>query len=180
MDKESKTGKARISYWLLPSETNRRGLAGLISRLADQYDGQVFEPHVTVYSGSAGVAGEEVGRILAKVAKDCGDIRLQCTGLAFSDKYTKTCYLSFSPDPRLETMSGMLGSMSAGSDRYQFDPHLSLFYGRLTGRDREEIREMIELPETVCFAGIAAMSTGARIESASDVEEWRLVDALRL
>ncbi len=164
---------------MLPAEGDRRGLTGLISRLAGQYDGPSFEPHLTVFSGSECTDGE-AGIILEKVAADCGEVSLQCTGLEFSDTYTKTCYLKFNTDPRLESMRGMIESMSASRVRYLLNPHLSLFYGKLTIRDCEEIREMIELPETVCFAGIAAMSTGARIESASDVEEWRLVDALRL
>lgn len=168
----------RISYWLMPVAGERDGLGAVISRLAGRFAGPVFEPHVTIYSGPAGNA-LEARRILKKVAAG-GGVRLRCTGLKFSDMYRKACYLSFAKEPLLDEMSRMIGQMSACPEEYLLRPHLSLFYGRLIGREREEIREMIELPDPVGFGGLAAMATGAEVESATDVEEWALLDSLKL
>lgn len=183
MERESEIRQARIlprtSFWLLPVAEEGSDLARIISQLADRFGGPVFAPHVTVYSGPAGDIGE-AARILEKIATTSGEISLRCNGLEFSDRYSKSCYLSFRSEPRLEEMSRMIAEMSASQVNYLLRPHLSLFYGRLTRQEREEIRGLIELPEAVGFAGLIAMATTPEVNSAAEVERWLQVDALKL
>ena len=41
----------RVSFWLLPTESQRAELKTIITRLAQVYDAPVFMPPITIYSG---------------------------------------------------------------------------------------------------------------------------------
>ena len=100
--------------------------------------------------------------------------------MEFSEKFTKACFLSFAPEPRLNRLGDALRENSCPSETYQLKPHLSLFYGKLTDLDREQIRDLVKIPETVRFDGLTAMATSATIRSGKDVQSWRQLAALSL
>jgi hypothetical protein len=185
MAPENKQGKAvalsRVSYWLLPAAAERAWLAALITRLANRFGGPVFAPHLTVYSGPAPRAAEP-GRILQEAAgQGAGELRLRCTGLDFTDKFTKACFLGFAPEPRLLRLSATLRAASSSpAAEYRLQPHLSLFYGSLRDSERQLIRELVELPAAVRFDGVTAMATSARTTSAAAVASWRQLASHRL
>ena len=169
----------RISYWLMPVAGERGCFAKLITRLAGIFDGPSFAPHLTVYSGPAG-SNDDPGRILTEAADHGGELLLRCTGLEFSEKFTKACFLRFAPEPRLNRLGDALRENSCNSANYQLKPHLSLFYGKLTDLDREQIRDLVKIPETVRFGGLTAMATSTAIRTGKDVESWRQLAALPL
>ena len=164
----------KISYWLMPTAAERGFFVNLITRLAGAFGGPLFAPHLTVFSGSAS-PDDDPGRILSEAANDGGELRLRCTGLEFSEKFTKACFLGFAPEPRLSQLAASLQHNSAQAANYQLNPHLSLFYGKLTDQDRARILTLVEIPETVRFDGLTAMATSAMIRSAKDVISWQLL-----
>ena len=176
---ESSAPLTRISYWLMPVAGERGRFAKLITRLAGEFGGPFFAPHLTVYSGPAG-SNDDPDRILREGAGHDGELLLRCTGLVFSEKFTKACFLSFAPEPRLNRLGDALREKSCPAANYQLKPHLSLFYGNLTDQDRQRIRDLVEIPETVCFDGLTAMATSATIRSGKDVQSWRRLESLRL
>ncbi len=169
----------RISYWLMPTAGERDRFARLISRLAGELGGPLFVPHLTVYSGSAD-GNDDPDRIVKEAVKHGGELLLRCTGLDFSEKFTRACFLSFAPEPRLNRLSEALRENSSHADIYQLKPHLSLFYGNLTRQDRELVRKLVEIPGTVRFGGLTAMSTSAAVRTGEDVMNWRQLAALDL
>jgi hypothetical protein len=176
---ESAAPLTRISYWLMPVAGEWGRFAKLITLLAGEFGGPVFEPHMTVYSGPAG-SNDDPGRILTEATDHTGELLLRCTGLEFSAEFTKACFLSFAPEPRLDRLHAALREKSCPAETYQLKPHLSLFYGNLTRLDRERILGLVEIPGTVRFGGLTAMATSASIRSGKDVQSWRRLESLRL
>ncbi len=119
-------------------------------------------------------------RLLAEAAGQGGELRLSCTGLDFSENFTKACYLAFESASRLESLSEMLRQNSRPPERYHLKPHLSLFYGKLTRENRQRIRGMVDLPEIVRFGGLAAVCTPASTKSSRDVLRWQLLASREL
>ncbi len=168
----------RISYWLMPVAEERGRLAKIITRLAGIIGGPVFAPHVTVYSGPAG-PGDDPGLVLQGAGGgNGGELLLRCTGLQFSEEFTKACFLSFAPDPRLMRICEAIRENSCHSEIYHLKPHLSLFYGNLTRQDRERIRKLVEIPGTVRFGGLTAMAISSPVRTGKDVRAWRRLESL--
>jgi hypothetical protein len=163
----------------MPTADERGCFGGLITRLAEEFGGPSFAPHLTLYSTTA-EDNDDPGRILTGAVGHGGELLLRCTGLEFSEKFTKACFLSFAPEPRLNRLYETLRENSCHADIYQLKPHLSLFYGNLTRQDRERIRNLVEIPGTVRFDGLTAMATSATIRTGKDVESWHQLAALPL
>ncbi|MEN8135930.1 MAG: hypothetical protein ABFS18_10410 [Thermodesulfobacteriota bacterium] len=170
----------RISYWLMPVAEESGRFASVISRLAGEFGGPPFAPHLTLYSTTTADDNDDPGRILTEAANHGGELLLRCTGLEFSEKFTKACFLSFAPDPQLNRLSEALRENSCRADIYQLKPHLSLFYGSLTRQDRERILNLVQIPGTVRFGRLTAMATSAIVRTGKDVEGWRQLAALPL
>lgn len=167
---------SRTSYWLEVAAGEAGFFADLIHRCAGIFAGPVFSPHLTVYSGPAD-PGADLPSILAAAVPPGGELALRCTGLEFSDDYTRACVLGFAPDSRLTGIGAALRSLS-GHSEYRLCPHLSLFYGRLTGSDQQRLRAMIVPPARVRFSGLTAMATPAGIKSREDVGSWQWLAGL--
>lgn len=176
---ESPAPLTRISYWLMPVAEDSDRLDELIGRLAEGFAGPIFAPHLTVYSGPAADSDDPV-LILERALGPGGEIVLGCTGLSFSDKFTKTCFLTFASTPRLSRLSEAIRQNLGHPEKYDLKPHLSLLYAKLSGSERQGIREMVELPEAVRFDSLVAMATSARINSAEDVMSWRILASHKL
>jgi hypothetical protein len=168
---------SRVSYWLMPVAEERDRFAKLITGLAGAYGGSVFAPHLTVYSGPA---APDPGTLLPETITPGGELVLRCTGLHFSENYTKACVLTFAPEPSLNQLCESIRLNSGHPDNYLLQPHLSLFYGKLAREDRQQIRELVKLPECVRFAGLVAMATSEVIECSADVLSWRKLAELPL
>jgi len=168
----------RTSYWLLPVAGDGARFSGLINRLAGLFGGPVFAPHLTVYSGSA--TRTDPALILAAAVVPDGELVLRCTDLQFSEQYTKACVINFGPEAWLNRLSDSIRQNSGQADNYLLAPHLSLFYGKLTRAERLRIRELISLPATVRFGGLAALATSEVIRSREDVRSWRQLAEVRM
>lgn len=163
---------SRTSYWLQVASSEQAGFADLIGRLAERYNGPTFAPHLTIYSGPA-APGDDHALILAAVAAG-GKLRLHCTGLAFSENFTRACTLNFAPEERLARLSAAIGANCGRQENFQLLPHLSLFYGKLSPLERQQISELVKIPVTVSFTALAAMATSAGIINSGDqVRSWQ-------
>src|SRR2546423_5494757 len=163
-----------IAYWLCPAEPARGHLSSLIRDLARRFDAPVFEPHVTVYVTDA--ANEKPEVVLEQVMKSRGQYALSIRGLDFSEKFTKTLFVQFAPDPTLAELSGDLRRASVSSNDYELNPHVSLIYKEMDEETRRRLAASITLPFTeVTFDNVKAVISPGEIKSCEDVEAWRVV-----
>src|SRR3954468_8125600 len=87
------TNKTRVtSYWLLPAKAEAELFRRLIRILADEFDAAVFQPHLTLCTGSSETS--PAGLLRQLKAKP---LRLRVRGIAHSSKFTKTLFVRFAP-----------------------------------------------------------------------------------
>ena len=168
-----------LTYWLCPAEPVRAGFAGLIADLATRFDAPVFEPHVTVYVTSA--AHENPERVMEKAANRCGPFPLVVRGLDYSEKFTKTLFVQFAPNPGLARLTAKLRRASNSPNDYQLNPHLSLIYKQMEGDTKRQLAASIALPfSEATFDTMKAVISPAEIKSRQEVEAWRVVAERKL
>jgi 2'-5' RNA ligase len=168
-----------VTYWLCPAAPEREELSTIIRNLAERFDGPVFEPHVTLYVTST--HRENPNEVLTDALSQRHEYRLAIRGLDYSDKFTKTLFLQFAPDPDLARLSQDLQRASASAADYELNPHLSLLYKDMDQETKRGLAASIALPLTdVIFDCVKAVMTPATISSPKDVETWRVVAERRL
>ena len=168
-----------LTYWLCPAEPARTGLATLIADLATRFDAPVFEPHVTVFV--AGAEHESPQTVLEKAANRRGLFRLVVRGLDYSEKFTKTLFVQFAPDPRVARLTEKLRRASISPTDYQLNPHLSLIYKQMEADTKRRLLTSIALPfSEATFDTMKAVISPAEIKSRQEVEAWRVVAERKL
>jgi hypothetical protein len=167
--------RARISYWLIPIEADKKRLQRIIDELASRFDAPVFEPHVTLYSGEMDHI-EDAADVLEGIAGEF-PLVLPSRGMGHSDQFTKTLFLEFASNAALEQISDDLKSFSKARDDYALKPHLSLLYAPVSPEIREALTREIVVPQVVRFDSIKAVATGDRTQTKGDVERWQSLAA---
>lgn len=164
-----------FSYWMMPEPESLSCWQPVVDQLAETYGGQKFEPHATVYFSSYQV-GMDPKEALGSI--NPLQIELRVAALEFSEVFTKTCYIQFEPNEELASLSMNLQQRTNGA-LFALNPHMSLFYGRLTDQQRDEIKRYVEpkLPDTILFNAIWAVSNqegGVGVTNSSHVAGWQL------
>lgn len=167
-------GKTIVTYWLCPAEPARSNFSSMIADLAARYDAPIFAPHVTVYVTDHGAENPAAG--LEQVVKNHGRYRLPVRGVDYSDKFTKTLFVQFEPEPELARLSSDLRKGFAIHDDYELNPHLSLIYKTMSREEKCGLAASITLPfAEVCFDSMKVVISPANIQSREDVEAWRVI-----
>jgi hypothetical protein len=153
--------RTAIAYWLIPTEPACGFFGKVIADLAWKYDGPVFEPHLTVYVGSD--QAEVAEEIFSRGAIDCEPIQLKAIDVSYSDEFTKTLFVRFMSNAKLEQLSQIIRQASEAPRDYQFEPHLSLLYKKIPMLARRELTSSIKLPfSMVIFDSIKAVRCACR------------------
>jgi hypothetical protein len=170
-----------ISYWLLPAGNSREMWRTTIRDLAGQLgQAPLFEPHATIYVAKDSPEQFSLENI-KKAAAGIHKIELKAVALEFTERYTKSCYISFEDSALLAKISQGLEKSSVLKAPYELLPHMSLMYRHLSAHERERVQEQISLPtEPVVFDEIQAWATTANPQTKSDVEAWKLIASHRL
>lgn len=152
---------SQIILWLVPAEPARAFFHETIHRLATEHDAPLFEPHLTLGSGTP----VQLSQI------NTGPITLPILGLHTSASFTKTLFVRFQPTPSLLQLRHSLGMEADG-----YNPHLSLLYRELPDRSRSDLAATLPLPfSTVTFNAVAAIRCPAEVATRADVEAWETV-----
>ena len=176
---ENRTRSHQISYWLLPESEQFNALQSLIDQLAERYGGPTFEPHVTVYCGPIDPRLSPTALAQHTLA-GMQPLVLRSQGCAFTDQFTKSCYLQFEPDEKLHTVYARLRAASSVVGDYSLNAHMSLLYTTLDNDARAEIRSSVHLPTEVRLTTLWVVLTPASVTCAEDVRNWRLVHTVEL
>jgi len=169
----------RISLWLMPSTEYFELLQERIRALAKECNAQVFEPHVTVWSG----LGIEVTcrNLIERAISGVGIITLQVEKIDFSPEFFKTLFIVFRSNSVLSRLSERFRTLWEKPSAYELKPHLSLIYKHMSRNEQQRLALGIELPwRQIEFDRIRAMSTPADDQAAMDVTSWRSIFSANL
>ena len=168
-----------VGYWLIPADEQKAQFAAIIGELAQRHDAPVFEPHVTLFSSDD--SEEHARRILDHVASRYQPLELRVTGIAHSEKFTKTLFVHFANNRDAQRLSDAIQESSQSAGDYEFDPHLSLLYAHISADAKAAEARSCDLPfDRVVFDSIAAIHFPRHIESRADVEPWRTIATAKL
>lgn len=148
-----------VMAWLLPAEEERNFFQTIIERLAAEFDGPSFQPHLTLGAFPAGSA----------LPRSIETISLPIIGVFSEALFTKTLFVRFRRAVPLRDLRISLGL--TGRD---YDPHLSLLYSRLSPRKKAVVAKAINLPfEVVRFDQIALVRCVSPTETKAEVKSWQ-------
>src|SRR6266487_1020391 len=135
-----------IAYWLMPAE------------LARGYFEKVIE------------------EILSQAAIDCEPIQLEVLEVRHSEEFTKTLFVQFGSNAKLQRLKETIREASQTPSDYQLEPHLSLLYRKMPILAQRELAGSIKLPfSTVAFDSIKAVRCVSPTCNRADVEAWRII-----
>lgn len=147
-----------LSVWLMPISNDWKKV---VVDLSKKYAGPIFDPHVTLFSGDFSENINFDGTF---------SITLRADGLRFSDQFTKSCYVQFQNNDKLIKLSE---KFSRGSKtKYDFNPHMSLFYGSFIELKKQSIQKEIKIPDQIEFKSIWTV-TGPQTKTAADIKAWK-------
>jgi hypothetical protein len=169
---------ARMSYWLVPAEASLFEYQAIVSQLAFRFNGPDFVPHVTVYFGPFDTR-DSIGSNLKSLSR-FGQVELTSESLQFTDQFTQSCFIRFENSTVLTEMCEVVRQAVHSPAPYQVAPHMSLFYGNLSHRDRAIIQREIPLPKKMRFSVVSAIANPPQVACRADVEYWHEVGRLQL
>lgn len=164
----------QYSFWLVPAEGIRSTLRCMIHRLADQFDGVYFEPHVTIYSGTSNDA--EVLVLANSVASTFKPLEFTVLKLDHTDNYTKTLFVRLQDSGAGRRMFEATRRGSANPSEYVLDPHLNLLYKRLPVTTQTEICQTLDVPQgNYLFDRLCVIETEIPLTRPEQITRWRTV-----
>jgi Cyclic phosphodiesterase-like protein len=162
----------RASFWLLPTATDRAFLQNLINDLAQAHESPVFEPHVTLYSGTY-APDEPLDLILAQAVDEVEPLPLRVDRISYTPQFTKTLFVQFCASPRLSRLSDRIRACSSRPSDYVLDPHLSLMYNHMSEAEQQRLAVSIQVPlDVVTFDEVCVTVTPTPTRSPQDVARW--------
>ncbi len=162
-----------IAFWLMPAAREQRFFATLIRNLALRFDAPIFEPHLTLHDGKlqASVAADALQKIPTQRS-----YQLQIKEIDFSEAFTRTLFVRFSPSDSLIELRDAIGETLRLPAADNFDPHLSLIYKDLPLSEKEDLARATKIPwRVVSFDALAVIAHPPEINSRADVQAWRIL-----
>ena len=157
--------------WIVPEEPELELLRGLIDRLSAIGGGPRFEPHVTILSGiplEAEISPERLVSAFERIPA----FELSMTATGSGNAFFKSLYLLPEPSDALARLRLLAEEqLPANSRSVEFDPHLSMAYGKFRAAELRRMRDMVDrsLPVSVRFERATVVLAAGSIP----VEDWR-------
>lgn len=168
-----------IGYWALPAEPARAWLVSCIANLSREYDGPIFEPHVTLHS--ADDDDTLATTLLHRAAANRQPIEVGVESVRYSGAFTKTLFVQLTRTEALDDLALAVRDASADRDLARFEPHVSLLYAPISAEAKADEAARIEVPfRTITLDAIQAVRFTPPIATRGDVEAWRAISKTQL
>lgn len=132
-------GKAKgYSLDLAPSGEVRKKLAKIISSLAKKYRGPIFKPHVTLI-GEIELDEKQMFSATEKLAKSLRPFKIILGAVDGEDEYFRCLFVCAQKTRGLVEANNKAREVFKRKRDPKYMPHLSLFYGKLPQKTKEEI-----------------------------------------
>ena len=157
-----------ISIWLTPAKEDSAYLQEIVNALAFEYQAPVFYPHCTLYSPTD-LEGYELDEILEKAGEKIGSLYVTMNKLDHTINIWKTVFIELEKSLELSNLQHNLVSLIPEPKPYDFLPHISLIYKKMTAEQQEEIIHNLAVRNSYKMDRIVAMKTGP------DVKHWEKI-----
>ncbi len=137
--------------FLEPEGAVREQLEQNIARLAHEYDGPVFAPHVTLLAGIPDGQDSEVLRVSELLATKLAPFGITLNGIGREDKFFRALYLHAEMSDELHDAHSEALSSFGLEDEFPYAPHLSLLYGQYPEDAKQASVSTIDLAPSLQF-----------------------------
>jgi len=133
----------RYALWLLPDQVATDSFANLIDDLCNRYKGPRFAPHITLLGRATGTE-KDLAKTTERLAQQLRVLTLRPQEIAREAYYFRCFYV------KLEQSADLAQAHKYAADAFGVDfvsaylPHLSLIYGHLPRKEKDELRSEIE------------------------------------
>lgn len=170
----------KVSFWLVPAETDKIFFENLIKQLAQKYHAPVFTPHVTIYFG-AYPPTSCLADLIQAATVGIQPFSLRIDRLLSTNQFTKTFFVQFQSKSVLTNLSATLRNASSQASGFTLDPHLSLVYQSLAPAQKQDLLNQVNLPmPEVYFDQVWAIATPEQVQTREDVESWQVLATQKL
>lgn len=162
--------------WLTPRGDAHNRFAEIIRKLSKIYHTRLFEPHVTL---AGGITGPEVDLIdkTEKLASCLTQITVQPLEVQYLNEFYRSLFLAVIQTEPL-TSANILAKQQFGLPlNEEFMPHLSLFYGDLSVKEKRKIKGQFnsELLTPFCLDNIVLFCTNDQTNKWYPVKSFPLM-----
>jgi|TARA_B100000470_G_C19775296_1_gene385026 hypothetical protein len=164
-DKTKNMNQTKYSIWLLPSESDQSYLSPTIQSLGQKYEAPVFDPHCTIFSP---ITDPESARTIIDQL-NFKPFEVTLSGLNQSDNIWKTVFINLETNPHLILLNYLFAQ--AFEEAYDFQPHISLIYKKLTTDDRKEIIRNLPQIKSLLFGSISIVNTTGSVTDWENIYE---------
>ena len=143
-------------------------LQEIVNELASAYQAPVFYPHCTLYSPTD-LETHELDKILEKAGEKVGSLYVSMDKLDHTTNIWKTVFIELEKSLELADLQHSLVSLIPDPKPYEFLPHISLIYKKMTSVQKEEIIRNLAVRNSYKMDRVTAMKTGP------DIKHWEKV-----
>lgn len=130
------------SLWLIPKGAEYDRFANLIKRLADEYNGPIFEPHITLL-GSISQTKKEVIEKARQLCLGQKPFPITLQTVDYQDFFFRALYIQAQITEPLLKMHNQAKELFNMQHIPPYMPHLSLLYGNYSLKIKKEIIKKI-------------------------------------
>lgn len=157
------------SLWLMPSGEVYERFTYLIKRLAQEYNGPIFQPHVTLL-GEFTQSEEEVIKLTQDLIADQKPFPVTLRQIDYQDFHFRALFVIAEITEPLLSLHSRAKQIFGMQNIPPYMPHLSLLYGNYSNDVKEKIISEIGSEQTAQFdVSIVHLVKGGK------VEEWKIV-----
>ncbi|MHB8660775.1 MAG: 2'-5' RNA ligase family protein [Minisyncoccota bacterium] len=159
-----------------PAEPLVRELSEIIKRLAAEYGGPVFKPHVTLLAEIPAGREEDVVAMARAVADALAPFSLTLGEPSAENTYFKALYFRINETEEMSRYHTLANRIFAMEDKEVYVPHVSLLYGNYPRGKKEQTMQTLVAPSPISFLAdrIHLYKTEGEVANWQEIEQFNL------
>lgn len=157
------------TLWLMPKGQHYQRFADLIKKLAKEYNGPIFEPHVTLL-GNFPQPEEETIRLTEQLAANQKPFFMTLEQISYEDFHFRTLFVKARITHELQSLHNKARQIFNMQQIPPYMAHLSILYGVYPNNLKEKIIAEISRDQTAEWEvnSVALVKGGL-------VEDWKII-----
>lgn len=162
-----------FAIWFTFEKNDEMYLSNIIEKLGKKHDAPIFLPHITAY-GLVDAKLDELRRIVSESIRGEIIFGVEKKAIAHSDDFWKTIFIEINDNEHLVRINKRLKKSLKIFSSYEFKPHVSLIYKKMSSKQRQKIIESFDIKNSFVINGMCIQ------EFSEDISKWKIVSEYEL
>lgn len=163
------------AVWLLFQKEDELYLRKIINKLSKDYCSSTFIPHITVY-GLVKAPLDILKKDILENIKNIKPFKIKKKEISYSNNFWKTVFIDFDSESNMLHINQSLTKLLAKYASYEFKPHASLIYKKLSSEKKKKISQTLEIKNEFQISHIGIQKFYNRIEDWKLIQKYELKD----